>query len=311
MCTNSHAGQLNWDELRSFLAVARMGRLTVAARSLGVDHSTLSRRIQALEARLGLQLFERAPSGYRITPIGEKVMEEVMQMEACATRIQAELSKEARSLDGPIRLSLPEGFSARFLLSRLPALRQSSPGISIELVADPGILSLTRREADIAIMMERPTTGPLISRKLCDYEYGLYGAAEYLERNPPLHRPEDMKAHRLVGYIPDRLPTPAHDYLREMVPGRHADLQISNILAQVDAVCLGLGLGLLPCFIASQYPTLERLLPRGIGFHRSYWLVTHELPRHPSRVNTVKKFITSQVAQAQALFRPPATGDRH
>lgn len=306
MCANSHTPELDWDDLRAFLAVARMGRLTVAARRLGLDHSTLSRRITALEASLRVSLFERSPSGYKITEAGQKLAAEVQKMESAVIRIRTDVAAEVNALAGPLRLTMPEGFSSSFFVHRLNRLPPELAAVKIELIANPSILSLTKREADIAIMMERPTLGPLVSRKLCDYEYGLYCCRDYLQTHENIANVADMDRHFIIGYIPDYLPTPAHDYLRDYLPHRDADLQVSNILTQIDATCQGLGVALLPCFIADKHPQLVRLLTREISFVRSYWIVTHENPRYPLRTRSVKDFIVEQAEAYRTKFRPSA-----
>lgn len=304
MCANSHIPELDWDDLKAFLAVARIGRLTVAARRLGLDHSTLSRRITALEATLQMPLFYRSPSGYKITEAGERLAREVQMMESAVIRIQSEASEEVNSLSGPIRLTMPEGFSSSFFVRRLHLLPEDMMDVKVELVANPSILSLTKREADIAIMMERPRQGPLISRKLCEYEYGLYCSRAYLENHDEVRTVSEIDQHFVVGYIPDMLPTPAHDYLRHYLPHRDADLQISNILTQVDAICHQVGIALLPCFITAQHPHLVRMLPQEISFLRSYWLVTHENPRYRQRTERMKDFIIAQAEAHRKVFRP-------
>lgn len=143
----------------------------------------------------------------------------------------------------------------RLGLDHLPA---EQAAVRIELIANPSILSLTKREADIAIIMECPTLGSLASRKLCDYEYGLYCSRSYLQSHDNIAAPLNTDRHFVVGYIPDYL------------PHRDADLQVSNILTQVDATCQELGVALLPCFIANNHPELVRLLTRDISFVRSY-----------------------------------------
>lgn len=304
MCAKSYTPEIDWDDLKAFLAVARMGRLTVAARRLGLDHSTLSRRITALELALQVPLFARSPSGYKITEAGERLAAEVQLMESAVIRIQSEASEEVNSLSGSVRLSMPEGFSSSFFVKRLHFLPPDMAGVKVELIANPSILSLTKREADIAIMMERPTQGPLVSRKLCEYEYGLYCSRHYLDTHAEVRAISEMDQHFIVGYIPDLLPTPAHDYLRYYLPHRDADLQISNILTQVDAICNHAGIALLPCFITAQHPELVRMLPEEISFLRSYWLVTHENPRYRQRTERMKEFLIQQTEEFRKIFRP-------
>jgi DNA-binding transcriptional LysR family regulator len=226
-------------------------------------------------------------------------------------RIHTLVASESRNLSGPIRLTLPEGFSTAFFVDSLQKLRENSPEISIELIADPSIVSLTKREADIAIMMERPNQGPLVSRKLCDYEYGLYCSKDYIDSAVDLRLASDLEKHFIIGYIPDLLPTPSHNYLKDFFNDKRPDLQISNILTQVEAAARGLDLAFLPCFMASRRTELIRLLADEVNFIRAYWIVTHEDPRYPSRTARVKDFIIEQVQQNGPSFRPSAYRQRN
>ncbi|RFC64478.1 LysR family transcriptional regulator [Fulvimarina endophytica] len=299
---------IDWNNLNAFLAVARAGKLTLAARRLGVDHSTLSRRIAALEASLATSLFERSPNGYRMTEDGRRVLAEVQDMEDAVVRIQRDTDAAGGSIEGPIRLTMPEGFSTGFLVHHLAALKAEHPRLTVELIADPSIVSLGKREADIAVMMERPAQGQLVSKKLCDYEYGLYASRDYLASlSYGIASIADMNRSILIGYIPDRLPTPAHDYLAELLPGRQADLQVSNILTQVEATAAGLGLACLPAFIAGRRPELVRLLADDCRFERSYWIVTHANARYAARTRAVKDFLAGLVARNARFFRPSAS----
>lgn len=304
MCKYSHSLNYNWDDLRAFLSVVRVGRLTGAARDLGLDHSTVSRKISNLENVLKVTLFERSPAGYKITEAGKRLAAEVEHMENAVFRIQEYIDNQNQQVAGPVRLTMPEGLSSSFFVHQLLKFQASHPGISVELIADPHIFSLTKREADIAIMMERPTQGPLVSRKLCDYEYGLYCSVNYLNTRPEIRSKDDIENHFVIGYISDLLPTPAHSYLKNFMPNREADLQISNILTQVEATVSGIGIAFLPCFMASRQPNLIRLLTDQISFMRSYWLVTHEISRHPMRTKAVKDFLIAQIENNEHLFKP-------
>jgi len=304
MCKNSHVPKYNWDDLRAFLSVVRVGKLTGAARELGLDHSTLSRRISNLETVLNITLFERSPGGYKITEAGKWLAVEAENMENSAVRIQAYIENENHQVTGPVRITMPEGLSSSFFVHQLSILKKNHPEVTIELIANPQIFSLTKREADIAVMMERPTQGPLVSRKLCDYEYGLYCSHDYQLANKAIRSKDELEDHFVIGYIDDLLPTPVHAYLKHFMPNRDADLQISNILTQVEATVSGIGIALLPCFMASRHPSLVRLLPDEISFLRSYWIATHEMSRHPIRTRIAKDFIIDQMEENSLFFWP-------
>jgi len=305
VCADSHTPNFDWDALRSFLAVVRAGRLTTAALQLKIDHSTLSRRIAALETSLRAQLFDRLPTGYVLTSAGERLVVEAERMESVAIRIASELAENGSQISGAIRVAMPEGFGTYFLSQQMRAFAEHYPDVSLELIANPNGVSVTKRQADIAITMSRPETGPLRAQKLASYEYGLYGSKDLLSERM-LASVEDVAAYRLIGYIPDVLPTPAHNYLKDLFKGRQADLQISNILTQLSATLNGYGLCVLPCFIADTHASLERVLPQAVCITRSYWMVTHAEVRAPERIKAMKQFLIDVVAQHRPQFLPTA-----
>ncbi|CAA2158831.1 HTH-type transcriptional regulator DmlR [Methylobacterium brachiatum] len=306
MCVNSKGPDFDWNDLRSFLAVVRAGRLTVAAQQLGVDHSTLSRRITSLENALQVRLFDRLLTGYVLTEAGRSLVGEAERIEAVAIRISSDLMEAKVQMSGPVRVATPEGFGTYFLAQHLQTLAGRHPEVTLELIADPGVVSLARREADIAVTMERPDAGPLRAQKLMNYEYGLYGSEQFLREHGTGKGDLDYDGVRLIGYIHDMIPTPAHDYLSELIRGRRADLQISNIITQLSATLSGYGLCILPCFMAAQHRALRRVIPERIRFTRSYWLVTHVDVRAPARAKAIVAFLQDIVRENRSLFQPSA-----
>ena len=306
MCANPRGSNFDWNDLRSFLAVVRAGRLTAAAQQLGIDHSTLSRRITSLENALQVRLFDRMLTGYVLTEAGHSLVGEAERIEAVAIRISSELMDAKAQMSGPVRVATPEGFGTCFLARHLQALAGRHPEVALELIADPGIVSLSRREADIAVTMERPDAGPIRALKLTNYEYGLYGSTQFLQEHGVGEDDLDHGGVRLIGYIHDMIPTPAHNYLSELIAGRRADLQISNINTQLSATLSGYGLCILPCFMGAQHGTLRRIVPERIRFTRSYWLVTHIDVRAPARAKAMVAFLQDIVRENRALFLPSA-----
>lgn len=310
VCKMSHGPDFDWNDLRSFLSVVRTGRLTAAALRLGIDHSTLSRRIASLEAALQVRLFDRLPTGYVLTPAGVSLVEQAEAIENIAIRISSRLSESGTKLAGSIRIATPEGFGTYFLAQHLHFFADQYPKVKLELVANPNVVSLTKREADLAVTMARPKTGPLRARKLTNYEYGLYGLKAILAKRTRSMCIRELKAYRLIGYIPDLLPTPAHDYLKEIVGTRNADLEVSNILTQLAATIDGYGLCVLPCYMADTHPELMRILSAEICFTRSYWLVTHSEARAPARVMAMTKFLVDAVEANRSQWLPTAHGSK-
>lgn len=301
----SERPQFDWNDLKSFLAVVRTGRLTVAANQLGIDHSTLSRRITALETTLRVRLFDRLPAGYVLTEAGRGLVGGAETIETAALRISSELEDAKTAMTGPVRVATPEGFGTYFVAHHLDPLSRDHPGVTLELIADPGAVSLAKRQADLAVTMERPTDGPLRARKLTDYEYGLYGTTALLAGHTDAGL--DLGDFRLIGYIPDLLPTTAHNYLSKIAGRRQADLRISNIITQMTATLGGYGLCILPCFMAARHDTLRRVRADRICFTRSYWLVTHIDTRAPARAKAVIDYLLTLVGDNRSLFLPSAT----
>ncbi|CAN7754499.1 LysR family transcriptional regulator [Caballeronia sp. LjRoot34] len=293
--------RFDWDSLQAFLAVARAGRLTVAAQQMGVDHSTLSRRVASLEASIGVQLFERRSVGFLLTPEGERLMTDAEAMESLALRINARLGDPSAGLTGTVRIGTPEGFGTYFLAPRLAKLTAMHPDLEIELVANPRMFSLSKREADIAVTMTRPSQGRVYAHPLNDYSLGVYAAPQYLDTHAPIATFQDIFNHPWIGYVEDLMWSAELDYLSQISTSLTPSVRISNVISQAAAVSGGAGIGVLPCFIARIDPTLVRILPDEISLSRSYWLVTHADSHDVARVKLIADFIRAECS-ASGLF---------
>jgi DNA-binding transcriptional LysR family regulator len=303
--------RFDWDDLRFFLAVARSGRLTAAARRLAADHATVSRRISSLEVSLKAKLFERRPQGYALTPHGEVLLRKAEAMETEALGIQSEIGGADMALSGVVRIGAPDGFGVCFLAPRLAQLTRAHSGLEIQLVAMPRLLSLSKREADIAVTLAPPKEGKIVARKLAEYKLNLYASPSYLAAHPPIISAEELESHAIVGYIDDLIFTPELDYLDEVLRGMRATLQSSNLVAQMQATIAGAGLCVLPAFMASTQPGLVQVLPDTVSLTRHFWLVVHADLKDVARVRTTADFIVREVKAARALLlgelsRPPA-----
>lgn len=292
----------DWDALKTFLAVARTGRLTVAAQRLGTDHTTVSRRIAGLEGALKASLFHRAPTGYTLTAHGERLLPIAESMETLSLSAQGEIGEADLSLTGAVRIGAPEGFGSYFLAPRLGAFAEAHPQLKVELVAIAGVFSLSKREADIAIHLSPPREGRLVARKLTDYRLGLYTSPAYLAAAPPLERRADLPAHRFIGYIEDLLQSPELDYLRQGDIPIDAQIKSSNLIAQLGAARAGAGLCVLPHFIAGTDERLVHVLPDQVSLERAFWLVIHADLKGLARVRETADFIVEQVASQRRLF---------
>jgi DNA-binding transcriptional LysR family regulator len=291
-----------WSDLRYFLAVARSGKLTVAARRLNVEHSTVSRRLAALEYALGARLFDKEPGGYKLTPDGEKLMPSAESMEAIALASQSHLADSNQSVSGTVRIGAPDGFGSHFLGPRLGRLAQSHPDLDVQLIALPRMFNLTKREADIAIGLSRPKEKRLHGYKLTDYRLKMYAAPSYLGKHPPIRTPAALAEHRFIGYVDDLIYAPELDYLRLAGKDIRASLKSSTLVAQLEMTLAGAGICILPNFLARQHPKLKCVLADDIELTRAFWLVVHADIRNLARVRVASEFIASEVRNESRLF---------
>lgn len=295
--------EFDWNDLRAFLAIARSGRLTAAAARLGIDHSTLSRRIAALEHALRTKLFDRRPSGYTLTEYGRRLLPIGEEMERLAIGAGEAVGGTSTSVAGTVRIGSPEGFGSYFLAPRIAGLKARHPRLTIQLVAAPAVFSLARRDADIVISVSRPPAGRLTVSKLIDYDLGLYAAPAYLREAPDIASSEDLFRHRFVSYIGELLHFPELDFLQHVAPGGTTSVESSNLVAQLKATLAGAGLCVLPAFLAEAEEGLVRVLPDEISLTRSLWLTVHQDLAELARIRAAVGFIKDEVEAARGLFK--------
>jgi DNA-binding transcriptional LysR family regulator len=293
----------DWNDLRAFLAVARTGRLTAAAGRLGVDHSTLSRRIAALEHGLTAKLFDRSPTGYTLTEQGARLLATAEEMERLAIGAGEAVGGSAASVEGVVRIGSPEGFGSWFLAPRIAALAETHKGLRVQLVAAAATFSLSKRDADIVVSVSRPQDGRLTVGRLIDYDLGLYAAPAYLAAHAPIAAAGDLRGHRFVTYIEDLLHFPELDFVRHVAPEACTALESSNLVAQLRATVAGAGLCVLPAFLAAGDARLVRILPDAVTLTRSLWLIVHQDLAELARVRAVVKFIREAVDAERSLFK--------
>ncbi|HEV2673893.1 MAG TPA: LysR family transcriptional regulator [Aliidongia sp.] len=293
----------DWDHLRYFLAVARTGRLTAAAARLRQDHTTVSRRIAALERALATPLFERSPQGYGLTSAGRRLLVTAEAMERTALAAHKDIQGDGPLVSGTVRIGAPDGFGSYFLAPRVGGLIREFPDLRPELVALPRVFSLSKREADIAIGLSRPTEGRLYARKLADYRLGLYATPSYLAGHPPIETPDDLKRQVLIGYAEDFIFTPELDYLPLIAPGAVPQFRSSTLVAQLQATLAGAGLCVLPCFMALGHPGLVPVLDT-VSILRTFWLITHADLHDLPRIRATGDFIAREARAARTLFVP-------
>jgi DNA-binding transcriptional LysR family regulator len=296
--------RLDWDNLRYFLAVARAGKLTAAARRLGQDHTTVGRRIASLESTYRNKLFERRSDGYRLTETGQRLYENVKTLESSVWEIERVLAGQTQHVEGVVRIGAPDDFGNLFLAKHIGELLRLHPGLKIELMALPYPLSVSKREADIMIGVERPAEGRLFVRRLTDFEMRLYATRAYVEAHGPLDRPSGLARQTWIG--------PVSDFNANALLYAQNDLDctptlrfaVSSFAGQLAAAINGAGVAMLPRYVADPEKALVAVLPEVVTTMSAYHMVVHADLRDLPRVRAVTDYIGQKVTEARALFVP-------
>lgn len=286
---------MDWDNLRFFLELARSGTLVGAARRLAVDHTTVARRIQALEKEVGTALFARESDGHRLTEAGRRLQPQVEAMESAFRAVESAAPASNEGLSGLVRIGATEGFGTIVLAPQLALFAKQHPRLVIDLLAMPRLVHLSRREADIVISLERPARGPAVVTKLSDYVLRLYASREYLARHGPIKKREDLRGHTFISYVDDLLFSKELQYLDELYKPDSFALRSTSILAQHRATAAGAGIAVLPAFIAEGDRSLRRVLPDEANFTRTFWMSMPAETRHLARMKVVWDFLRETV----------------
>ena len=291
---------MNWDDLRFFLAVARAGTLQAAARQLGVDHTTVSRRIKALEAGLGQALFARHLAGHELSPAGLALLPKAEAMEQAALAVLQPANQPAdapHELSGVVRVGATEGFGAAILAPALAQLGQAHPRLTVDLLAVPRAVHLSKREADVVVSLTRPQRGPYVVTKLCDYELHLYASRSYLAAHAPIRSRDDLAGHAYIGYVDELLFSDELHFLGELYRPSSYALRSTSVTAQLHATVAGAGIAILPGFLAQGQPQLTRILPKLAQFTRSFWMSMPAENKSVPRIAAVWRYLKQDLAQ--------------
>lgn len=295
---------LDWNDFRMVLAIARAGGLVRAAAGLGVNHSTIFRRLNVLEERLGVQLFERLPGGYEPTEAGAQVIAAAERIEAEALTLERDLAGRDARLCGRLRVTSSETLAFRILTAEVVRFRAAHPGVEIELVIENRQLDLSRREADLAFRATRPTQGDLFGRKLADIAWAVYGAEAYLAARGEPAAPGELAAHAVIGWDSAAAGVKAAQWLADTVPESAIVYRSSSLINQLLAVKAGIGLAVLPCYLADPEPELRRALPPIPELTRELWLITHSALKSTARVRAFMDIVGEGVRRRLAALEP-------
>ncbi|KIQ16263.1 LysR family transcriptional regulator [Rhodococcus sp. MEB064] len=292
------------DHLRFFLEVSRHGRLNDASRVLGVDHTTIGRRITSLEKAAGHRLFDRTPSGWRLTEAGRRLVAYAETVESTLIAAFEDQTTSVGSLTGSVRIAAPDGFGAFVLTPRLTRLRRDHPHLDVELVTATEHDALSTRGFDVAVTLEKPSPRFVSSRKLASYDLRLYASRSYLADAPPLTELADLRRHVVIWYV---------DALLDVVPLRILDamnldgrpqFQTNNITGQWLAARNGLGVAPLPNYIGEPDDDLVCVLENDFSVRRDYWTAVPRDLSRLARVKAVDDLLTWIADDVPHLFAP-------
>lgn len=291
---------MDWDDLRIFLAVARSDSLSGAGKRLKIDPATVGRRVARLEEAMGARLFSKSPQGYALTEEGARLMPHAERAEAAMEGASEALTRP-EGLTGQIRIGAPDGCANYLLPQVIARICDANPGLEVQIVALPRVFNLSKREADMAIAVSRPEAGRLTVQKLTDYRLHLAASRDYLAAHPPIHGPQDLAAHRFVGYIPDMIFDKELDYLAE-IGVRAPPLASNSVSVQLNFLRHGAGLGVVHDFSLPAAPGVVRVIPDQISLKRSFWLIRHADDGRVERLNRFATLLTAEVRAEMAVL---------
>lgn len=285
---------LDWEDVRIFVALARHGSLSAAARALSVTHATISRRIQALEETLGEKLVERRPDGYVLTPVGTRALASAADMEAAAARlIRGGPDDTPRGL---VRLNSPPSLTQNFLVERLAKLAKAYPLLDINAASDFRNVSLELHETDIALRFGRPADGDVIAKQVATLGFGFYASREWLKRL------NSGEAVEFVGFDEGNAHLPEAMWLTEHFPKARIAFRANLQLAQAAAAKAGAGVALLPHFVGRSEKALKLCTLEHIPPSRGLWMITRRQDRRDLTIRTATDFLIQTFSDEQALL---------
>ena len=294
----------DWDDLRHFLAVARHGSTTAAARASRVDQSTVQRRLTEFEHRIGQPLVERSPAGTRLTAYGQQLLPHAQAVERHMLALEQFVQSSARGLNGVIRMTCPEPIVARITRSPLlDRLADRHPGLRVEFVMSDHYVDLRKGEADVALRSGDTVDNQLVGRKVADSLWAVYGGRDYLARHPAPQELDDLVRHPWVGFDESMANHRATTWLHQVAPGARVVATSASVLGTVASAKANLGLAALPMALGDAEPDLVRVLGPVADLTRSWRILTTRELRRTPRVSAFFEFMASEVA----LLRPILT----
>lgn len=290
--------KFDWDDLRYILAVAAAGSLAGAARNLGVNHTTVLRRIGAFETKHGLRLFERLPSGYELTAGGEELIATARRIDATVTDLERKLAGQDLRLSGTVRVTTTDTLMGSILPEILKGFHAAHPGITIEIAISNAFLNLTRRDADVAIRPAKNPPETLVGRRIAKVAFAIYGERRHLGRR----KVENLAAQRWILPDDSLAGTAAAQWLAAELPEVEVALRTDSFLAAAQGARAGIGLAVLPCYLGDSLSDLVRVEGPVAAMETALWILTHEDLKPVARIRAFTDFAADALKERRVLL---------
>ncbi|UOM35730.1 LysR family transcriptional regulator [Acuticoccus sp. I52.16.1] len=298
----------NWNDLVYFLELARHRQLNAASKHLRTDATTVGRRVRELEAQLGAKLFTRTRTGFALTDAGHRLLVHAEAMETNARELSQSFGADGdKRLSGTVRVGTMEALGSLYLAQRLAAFHGRQPGITIELVTASNWINLSKREADILISFPRPQGQRLNCNKIGEFQLRLYASHEYIAHRGMPARLADLETHDFIDYIGDLIQISAVRWLSDIMRRPNIVFRSSSLVAQYHAALSGVGIVMLPSFVAARDERLVPVLPKSATAKRDFWLSMHQDLAHTARIIEVEKYVTELIESDQPFLNGTAT----
>ncbi|MDG3085371.1 LysR family transcriptional regulator [Vibrio hannami] len=286
---------LNWDDAKIFLAIAREGTLSGASKALKIGIATASRRLERLESALGVRLFTRDQLGYKLTDEGVTLLPQAEALESAGYAFSSAAQGNDITVSGHVRLATAQGLADNLIVPALPKLIEAHPNLTLEINTSVSTVNLHRRDADMALRMVRPERGNISIRKLGELGFGVYASKDYLVLSSEKEHDGSLEHYSFIGWSETQQHLPAARWLESTLRGKPCKLITSNMSAQISAVEAGIGVAVLPHYIAQQKGLV--CVQSNIGCDQPVWLAIHSDLSYSRRIRTVAEFLTSLVLE--------------
>lgn len=291
---------LNWDDARIFLGIVRQGTLSGASKTLKVGVATVSRRLDRLESALGIRLFTRNQLGYKLTDEGVALISQAEALEQAGYAFSAAAQGYDKNVMGNVRIATAQGLADQIIIPALPQLMEVHPNLTLEIITSVSSVNLHRRDADMALRMVRPQSGNVSIQRLGGLGFGIYASQGYLSRRNEHEQSGTFEYDDFIGWDETQQQLPQAQWLERILRGKVCRLTTTSLSSQFSAVEAGIGMAVLPHFLAQKRGLI--CVKSDIGCDQPIWLAIHSDLSHSVRVRTIANFIKKIVLDKKELL---------